>query len=65
MEVHRLAHFGAVEIGAHRFYHPNNPSDGVGEAKFITIWRFKDGAWQITREISYDHAPANLAPPQK
>ncbi len=64
MEVHRLAHFGAVEIGAHRFYHPNNPSDGVGEAKFITIWRLQNGTWQITREISYDHAAADLAPPQ-
>ncbi len=58
LEVHRLAGFGAVEIGMHRFTHPNNPSDGVGQAKFITIWRYKDGTWQMTRAISYDHEAA-------
>ena len=58
LEVHRLANFGAVEIGMHRFTHPSNPADGVGQAKFITIWRYKDGAWQMTRAISYDHEAA-------
>jgi ketosteroid isomerase-like protein len=58
LEVHRLAEFGAVEIGMHRFTHPGNPSDGVGQAKFITVWRYKDGAWQMTRAISYDHEAA-------
>jgi hypothetical protein len=47
--------FGAVEIGAHHFHHPGNESDGVGESQFIHLWRYKDGAWRITRVISYDH----------
>jgi ketosteroid isomerase-like protein len=63
MEVHRLAHFGAVEMGVHRFYHPHNPEDGIGEAKFISVWRFQNGSWQITREISYDHQSAAEATP--
>lgn len=58
LEVHRLAGYGAVEIGRHRFHHPGHEQDGVGEAKFVTIWHLKDGNWQITRAISYDHEPA-------
>jgi hypothetical protein len=58
LEVYPLANFGAVEMGVHRFTHPSNPELGVGEGKFITVWRFKDGAWQMTRAISYDHQPA-------
>lgn len=58
MEVYRLDHYGAVEIGQHRFIHPSHEELGVGEAKFITLWRYKDGNWQITREISYAHGAA-------
>jgi hypothetical protein len=57
LEVYPLKDYGAVEIGVHRFYHPRNPEDGVGEAKFITLWQNKDGAWRVTRAISYDHEP--------
>jgi hypothetical protein len=56
LEVYPLAGYGAVEIGTHRFTHPNNPAEGVGEARFITLWQKKDGAWRVTRVISYDHA---------
>jgi hypothetical protein len=55
MEVYPLKGYGAVEIGVHRFHHPRNPEDGVGEAKFITLWQEKDGVWKVTRAISYDH----------
>ena len=56
LEVHPLNGFGAVEIGIHRFTHPGDPS-ALGEARFISIWRLKDGAWQVTRAISIDHHP--------
>lgn len=55
LEVYPLKGYGAVEIGVHRFHHPVNPEWGVGEAKFITLWHYKDGAWKISREISFDH----------
>jgi Domain of unknown function (DUF4440) len=62
-QAHYMKGFGAVELGVHRFYHskPNNPT---GEGRFITLWQFKDGAWKITRAISYDHhqAEAEKAP---
>jgi ketosteroid isomerase-like protein len=53
MEVYPLKGYGAVEIGVHRFHHPSE--DGVGEAKFVTLWQNKDGAWKVTRVISYNH----------
>jgi hypothetical protein len=58
LEVYPLKDYGAVEIGVHRFHHPKNPADGVGEAKFVTLWRNENGTWKITRAISFDHAPA-------
>jgi Domain of unknown function (DUF4440) len=59
LEVYPLHGYGAVEIGIHRFLHPWKQDHGeVGEAKFIHIWRYIDGTWQITRIISYDHGPA-------
>ena len=59
LEVYPIQGYGAVEIGVHRFYHIGTQDrDVVGEAKFIHLWRLKDGAWQITRVISYDHAIA-------
>lgn len=56
LEVYPLHDYGAVEIGVHRFTHPGLDDD-LGEAKFVTIWRNKDGSWKITRAISYDHEP--------
>jgi Domain of unknown function (DUF4440) len=59
LEVYPLAGYGAVEIGVHRFLHPWEQDHGVvGEAKFIHIWRYKDGVWKITRVISIDHHEA-------
>jgi hypothetical protein len=56
LEVYPLKGYGAVEIGVHRFYHPWTQDHGdVGEAKFITLWQYKDGAWKVSRVISYDH----------
>ncbi len=60
LEVYPLHGYGAVEIGVHRFYHPTSSPDKdvVGEGKFVTLWQYKDGAWKITRAISYDHEAA-------
>ena len=60
LEAHPIPGFGAVQMGVHRFYELNAPkgSGPVGVAKFIHLWQHKDGAWKITRVISYDHGPA-------
>ena len=57
LEAYPLNGYGAVEIGVHRFYHPDDKGN-VGEAKFIHVWQNKDGVWKITRVISYDHGAA-------
>lgn len=57
LEVYPLAGYGAVELGVHRFTHPGHPEVGIGEAKFVTIWQNRGGAWVVTRAISYDHEP--------
>jgi Domain of unknown function (DUF4440) len=60
LEVHPIPGYGAVQMGVHRFYELNKGqgSGPVGVAKFIHLWQHKDGAWKITRVISYDHGPA-------
>jgi hypothetical protein len=58
LEVYPIEGYGAVEIGVHRFTHPNDPHE-LGEAKFVTLWQHKDGSWKITRAISFDHHAAN------
>ena len=56
LEVYPIAGYGAVEIGVHRFHHPDDESN-VGEAKFVQLWQNKDGGWKISRVISFDHQP--------
>jgi hypothetical protein len=60
MQVYPMQGFGAVQIGEHRFCENKaKQCDGSsGVAKFIHLLQFKDGAWMITRVISYDHGPA-------
>lgn len=59
LEVHPVPGYGAVPLGSHRFYELNaQPGSGpVGVARFIHLWQHKDGAWKITRVISFDHRP--------
>ncbi len=59
LEVYPLHGYGAMEMGTHRFYHPGmQEHEVVGEAKFVMLWQYKDGAWKLTRVISYDHGAA-------
>jgi ketosteroid isomerase-like protein len=59
LQVYPMKGYGAVEMGVHRFHHPgHDDTEAVGEGKFIHLWQYKDGAWKITRVISYDHHAA-------
>lgn len=56
LEVYPMRGFGAVEMGVHLFHQPKvDPNRPVGEGKFIHLWQNREGAWKITRVISYDH----------
>jgi ketosteroid isomerase-like protein len=62
LEVHPMDGYGALQIGTHRFCELkakrcDGTSGGIG--KFIHLWQNRDGAWQISRVISYDHAPVS------
>ena len=61
LEVHPMDGYGALQIGVHRFCDAtarrcDGTSGGVG--RFIHLWQQREGAWRITRVISYDHAAA-------
>ena len=59
LHVYYMKGYGALELGVHRFHHPGHEdTEGVGEGQFIHLWQYKDGAWKITRVISYDHHSA-------
>ena len=59
LQIYHMKGYGAVEMGVHRFHHPgHDDTEPVGEGKFIHLWQYKDGAWKITRGISYGHHAA-------
>ncbi len=55
LEVFPIKGYGAVETYLHRFCHVENGRDDCGTFKNMMVWRLKDGRWQITRVVSYDH----------
>jgi hypothetical protein len=56
LEVFGIHHYGAVEIGVHRFTHPNaKPPVADGEGRFFHLWHYNNGTWQVTRVFSFDH----------
>jgi hypothetical protein len=56
LQVYPMKGYGALEIGVHRFHHPgHDDTEPLGEGKFIHLWQYTDGAWKITKVISYDH----------
>ena len=59
LKVYHMEGYGFVEMGVHRFHHPgHDDTEGVGEGQFVHLWQYKDGAWKVTRVISYDHHAA-------
>ena len=54
LRVYPMKGLGAVEMGTHRFFENGSPTPS-GEADFVHLWLFKDGAWRLARVLSYDH----------
>lgn len=55
LEVYPIKDFGAIQMGRHTFTRKGEP--GVEIAKFIHLWRYRDGKWQLARVMSFDHRP--------
>ena len=53
IEVYPVPNYGAVQMGAHRFFNNRKPEAGWSRyAKFVTIWKWEANLWRITRVIS-------------
>ena len=55
LEVYPIPGYGAMQIGAHTFCHPENGKMDCGTFKFVHIWKKINNEWKITRVVSYDH----------
>jgi hypothetical protein len=54
LQVSPVKDFGAIATGSHTFCHyGSGKCEGIAE--FTIIWRLRDGAWQVTRALSYGH----------
>ncbi|MBK8555490.1 MAG: hypothetical protein IPL65_06815 [Lewinellaceae bacterium] len=56
--------YGAILLGEHYFYQQEDdkPEQRTGIAKYTHLWILEDGAWKMSRILSFDHAPAASAP---
>lgn len=55
LEVYPINNYGAIQIGLHTFCHLENGKNDCGTFKFVHVWKKKDGQWQLSRILSYDH----------
>jgi len=56
-KVYPLKNYGAIHTGLHRFY---KKLDGGKEqlvevSQFTNVWKQENGAWKLTRVLSFDH----------
>ena len=53
IEVYPIPNFGAVEMGAHRFYNNQEKERGPSRfSKFVQIWHNENGKWKLSRVVS-------------
>lgn len=56
-EVHPIQGYGAVQLGAHRFWivADGKPETLAARPRFVHLWKRQGDRWVITRVISYGH----------
>jgi hypothetical protein len=53
IEVYPIPNYGAVQIGAHRFYNNQEKERGPSRfARFVSTWHRENGQWKLARVIS-------------
>ncbi len=57
LQTYALNHYGAVQMGTHRFYalQTGKPDQLTETSKFIDVWQLDGKTWKLARVISYDH----------
>ena len=61
LRVHPIRGFRALSQGSHRFCQFAS-GECEGLADFTMIWRLEDGAWKVTRVLSFGHRAAGARP---
>ncbi len=52
VEVYPIAHYGAIEIGYHKFHNSAEANSASKASKFIIVWNNTDEDWKIDKVIS-------------
>lgn len=53
IEVYPIPDYGAVQMGAHRFYNNQEKTSGPSSfSKFVHTWHRENGRWKLARVIS-------------
>jgi hypothetical protein len=57
VKVYPLNNYGAIHMGLHRFYKKleGGKEQLVEVSQFTNLWKYENGAWKLTRVLSYDH----------
>ncbi len=55
VSVYPVPNYGAIQVGKHRFCHPENGVMDCGTFEFLHIWRQQGDAWTLARVVSYGH----------
>ncbi len=55
MSIYPIPDYGAIQVGRHRFCHPENGAMDCGVFEFMHIWRKEGETWRITKVVSYGH----------
>lgn len=52
IEVYPVPNYGAIEMGAHRFYNNQEKGGPSRFSKFVMLWHRENGQWKMSRVIS-------------
>ena len=52
VEIYPIAHYGAIEIGYHKFHNKEEPNAPSRAGRFVMVWHRTNEGWKITRVIS-------------
>ena len=55
VSIYPVPDFGAIQVGKHRFCHPENGVMDCGTFDFLHIWRQQEDSWTLVRVVSYGH----------
>lgn len=60
LRVYPINGYGAVQAGVHRFDERGAATSTL--ARFVHVWRLKDGEWRLARVLSLDHHAVDARP---